>query len=544
MGNACASGEAVQVTSANTEESITEACVTEAPGPDELRVAEDSESSIEGNIVPSANVDLSSIESEYEEIKDILKPGSLYVDSIFKAAPQSLYYGNPPRYYDQAEWKRPSELNPNPQLLKGGVSSEDIIQGQLGNCWWLSAVVAVSREPRFINRIIPKGQVLKGDGYVGMVHFRFWRFGEWVDVVVDDMLPTFQNRLLMSKSSDPSEYWISLLEKAYAKLHGCYLSLQGGKPGDGMCDLTGGLSVVYKLKGATPTNFASIIHKSIKNGSFVCCNIDGKGGNHNLSNGLVTKHAYSVLGSEKIKNNGQSVHLVKVKNPWGGKYEWKGAYHDSAADWNTVSQADKNRLKLTDKDNGTWWMTLSDFTANFDDVNICSIGPDFDEDGDPSGDSWLTTQINGEWVPGESAGGSRNNLVKYASNPQYLIEIKEADNFDPAVDEPSDKGKATVIIGLMQENRRAGRADGLKDLFINAKLFKVPGAREDKLNAVGVRGQVVGDSGSYINSREVTLTADLVPGFYVLIPSTYHLNKEGTFLARIYAEKKIVVTEL
>ena len=48
-----------------------------------------------------------------------------------------------------------------------------------------------------------------------------------------------------------------------------------------------------------------------------------------------------------------------------------------------------------------------------------------------------------------------------------------SDNFDPAVDEPSDKGKATVIIGLMQENRRAGRADGLKDLFINAKLFKV-----------------------------------------------------------------------
>ena len=33
-------------------------------------------------------------------------------------------------------------------------------------------------------------------------------------------------------------------------------------------------------------------------------------------------------------------------------------------------------------------MTFSDFTANFDDVNICSIGPDFDEDGDPSGDRY------------------------------------------------------------------------------------------------------------------------------------------------------------
>ena len=47
------------------------------------------------------------------------------------------------------------------------------------------------------------------------------------------------------------------------------------------------------------------------------------------------------------------------------------------------------------------------------------------------------------------------------------------DDFDPATDEPNQKGKATVIIGLMQEHRRAGRVDGLKELSINMKLYRV-----------------------------------------------------------------------
>ena len=56
--------------------------------------------------------------------------------------------------------------------------------------------------------------------------FRFWQYGTWMDVVVDDYLPTINNTLIYLHSTDKNEFWAPLLKKAYAKLAVSYASLK------------------------------------------------------------------------------------------------------------------------------------------------------------------------------------------------------------------------------------------------------------------------------------------------------------------------------
>ena len=112
-----------------------------------------------------------------------------------------------------------------PQTWVDGVAAGDVIQGSLGNCWFISAMsVLATRQDLLKNVIVSDRNKAKG-----IYTLKFSKAGMWRYVHIDDRIPCNPSgKAHYAKSKDPNETWVMLIEKAYAKLHGCYEILSSG----------------------------------------------------------------------------------------------------------------------------------------------------------------------------------------------------------------------------------------------------------------------------------------------------------------------------
>ncbi|XP_023604772.1 calpain-9-like [Myotis lucifugus] len=425
------------------------------------------------------------------------------------------------------------EIVEDPAFILGGATRTDICQGELGDCWLLAAIASLTLNEKALARVVPQDQSF-GPGYAGIFHFQFWQHSEWLDVVVDDRLPTFRDRLIFLHSADHNEFWSALLEKAYAKLNGSYEALKGGSAIEAMEDFTGGVAETFATQEA-PENFYEVLEKALQRGSLVGCSVDIKNSAESEARtpfGLIKGHAYTVTGIDQVHFRGRKTELIRVRNPWG-QVEWNGAWSDSSPEWRAVGPTEQQRLSHAALDDGEFWMAFSDFQAHFDKVEICNLTPDALEEDAPH--KWEVTVHQGSWVRGSTAGGCRNFLDTFWTNPQIRLSLTEKDDGQEA---------CTLLVALMQKDRRKLKRFGANVLTIGYAIYQCPG-KEDHLDKDFFRYHASqARSKSFINLREVSDRFKLPPGDYILIPSTFEPHQEADFCLRIFSDKKTISRDL
>lgn len=130
--------------------------------------------------------------------------------------------------------------------------------------------------------------------------------------------------LYFAQCENPNETWLPLLEKAYAKAHGDYASIEGGFTGEAIEDLTGGVtSEVYTTDILDKEYFWKEKLLKVNEDWLLGCSTGFASRGLGERKGIIEMHAYSVM--KAVEMDGQR--LVLLKNPWG-KGEWKGAWSE------------------------------------------------------------------------------------------------------------------------------------------------------------------------------------------------------------------------
>nr|XP_046266463.1 calpain-1 catalytic subunit-like isoform X2 [Scatophagus argus]XP_046266464.1 calpain-1 catalytic subunit-like isoform X2 [Scatophagus argus] len=476
---------------------------------------------------------------DYAQLKDnSLRRRRLFVDSTFPPENRSLgHMPDMPRWKkNQVEWLRPADIlklqnvNDDPIFCSKGASRFDFTQGGIGNCWFLAAISSLTFHKSLMVQVIPMDQSFKN--YAGIFHFRFWRFGKWVDVVIDDFLPVLDKQLLSVRSKSGNEFWGPLLEKAYAKVCGSYSDMNAGLPSEACKDFSGGVHMNYELQEAHTSGHDKELWLSLSRAtgcnSMICCGTPPDSGsmvNAVADSGLVDAHAYSVTAVTEVNYYGSPVKLVRIMNPWG-RQEWSGKWSDNSSMWQRVSPED--REKCSNREDGEFWMELEDFCRYFSMLFICCENPNF-LDGDLSC-QWKSMTYDGSWVAGKSAGGSLNNS-SFATNPQYRIQVTKIDR--------SEREDKNVLLSLMQIPQQQNRQE-IRSYPIGLTVFKVPpGTPKGRLNySFFRRNKMMKDKLIYSYNRDLIEQHSLEPGEYVIVPYTLKPYMSAEFVLTVYTKSE------
>ncbi|KAF6743622.1 hypothetical protein DFP72DRAFT_1079815 [Ephemerocybe angulata] len=369
----------------------------------------------------------------------------------------------------------------------GAASSTAIRQGGLGDCYFLSALATVSGLPGLIEKIC----VARSEE-VGIYGFIFYQDQGWVGVIVDDLLftniPKYEHldqatkqiyhedkdrfeaiarkggRLLTyAKAGTSDETWVSLIEKAYAKLYGCFAHINsGGQTGEAIEDLTGGVAINLNSRDILDVD-------RFWQDELCKVNKDRFG------------HAYAVLRAVEVMGK----RFVVVRNPWG-LGEWTGPWSDGSKEWTAEWLKCLPQLNHVFGNDGQFVMEYKDFLRYFTDIDRVRL---FD-DGWTVASCWLDVPV-----------------LPIPSAPSYGIL-----SFQIAIPK-----KANTILVLSQLNDRS--FESIKKKIHPSFAFSVVKLGESTPLATGAQARPFWD-------RSGTLELELEAGNYVVYVQLDHTRPD------------------
>lgn len=213
--------------------------------------------------------------------------------------------------------KKPMMTMQHPLFVNGGPHATSVKQGEIGDCWLVSACDAIaSAKPERLRNIMKDN----GDGTVTVT---FQRFDREASKYVDEHIKVTRE-VYCTGGSPPyqapaygkslkGEAWFPLLEKAYAQWKGGYDGIRSGYPFEAFEAILGAEGKHFDLDVGTPDAVWNGLLKQTRKGEAMVAWSRLDTPTFSFSNtGLVGDHAYAVLGAEQRGDE----RIVRVRNPW------------------------------------------------------------------------------------------------------------------------------------------------------------------------------------------------------------------------------------
>jgi hypothetical protein len=200
------------------------------------------------------------------------------------------------------------DFSSNPLFSSAGPSENDVVQGQVGDCFFLSVLSSVAKVDA--NKI--RQSILDmGDGTY-LVQFSKGTSNAFVHI--DGQLPVLSNgRLDYAGLGAQGSTWVAIMEKAFAVFHGTtssYASIDGGWMDSSYAAF--GCSATSYFGGSGAANMMATLAGELALGESVTYAT-----NSTVATGapLIGGHAYTV-DAVNIDSHGNPVSL-RLRNPWG-----------------------------------------------------------------------------------------------------------------------------------------------------------------------------------------------------------------------------------